>query len=561
LPIKSKHRSNRKQAALACSWLQWVLLLAARSAPWQAQTCDAAGTVKPGRRPAINLGLSLVRDQETLMSDIALLPQVEAFLGRRHALFIDGRYVESQGNQSLDVINPATGQVIAQVSDAVAADIDAAVESSRRGFKQWSQTAPAVRGHVLLKLADLLEQNREELAQIETCQSGKIIHISRAFEVDQAAHFLRYYAGWATKISGQTLTPSLPSFAGERYTAFTLREPVGVVVGIVPWNFSTMIAIWKLASALVTGCSIIIKPSEFTPLTILRIAELAMQAGLPAGALNVVTGGGLVGKGLIEHSGTDKVSFTGSVPTGIAVGQTAMGAGLTRATLELGGKNAAGFLRDVDPEVAVNGIIEAGFLHSGQICAAAERFFVHRSQIEPIMDKLSQRLSQLNIGSPLDERTEFGPVTNRPHQQKLGEFFAKARAQNNTIIHGGKLIEGPGCYVEPTIILANRRDDTLLHEETFGPIATFFPYDSEEELLELMNDSPYGLSASLWTQDLGKALRMIPAIEAGTVWVNMHTLLDPAVPFGGSKASGIGREFGSAFIDYYTEMKSVMISY
>ncbi|MXR30449.1 aldehyde dehydrogenase family protein [Pseudomonas sp. Fig-3] len=495
------------------------------------------------------------------MSDIALLPQVEAFLARHHALFIDGRYVQSQSAQTLDVVNPATGQVIAQVSEASPGDIDAAVESARRGFKQWSAAAPAVRGHVLLKLADLLERHREELAQIETCQSGKIIQISRAFEVDQAAHFLRYYAGWATKISGQTITPSLPSFAGERYTAFTLREPVGVVVGIVPWNFSTMIAIWKLASALVTGCSIIIKPSEFTPLTILRIAELAMDAGLPPGALNVVTGGGQVGKGLIEHPGTNKVSFTGSVPTGLAVGQSAMGAGLTRATLELGGKNAAGFLPDVTADVAVNGIIEAGFLHSGQICAAAERFFVHRSQLEPIMDKLAQRLSKLNIGSPLDEATEFGPVTNRQHQRKLGEFFAKARAQDNTIIHGGKLIDGPGCYVEPTIILANSRSDTLLHEETFGPIATFLPYDSEEELLELMNDTPFGLSASLWTNDLGKALRMVPAIEAGTVWVNMHTLLDPAVPFGGSKSSGMGREFGSAFIDDYTELKSVMIRY
>ncbi|MFL9676291.1 aldehyde dehydrogenase family protein [Pseudomonas marginalis] len=495
------------------------------------------------------------------MSDIPLLPQVEAFLRRTHGLFIDGGYVESHSSQRLEVINPATGQVIADVADADPADIDAAVASASRGFKQWSQVAPAVRGNVLLKLADLLEQHREELAQIETCQSGKIIQISRAFEVDQAAHFLRYYAGWATKISGQTITPSLPSFAGERYTAFTLREPVGVVVGIVPWNFSTMIAIWKLASALVTGCSIIIKPSEFTPLTILRIAELAIAAGLPAGALNVLTGGGSVGKGLIEHPGTDKVSFTGSVPTGIAVGQSAMGAGLTRATLELGGKNSAGFLPDVDLDKAVNGIIEAGFLHSGQICAAAERFFVHRSQIETVMGKLAQRLSTLNIGSPLDERTEFGPVTNRQHQLKLGEFFAKARAENNRIIHGGNLIDRPGCYVEPTIILANSVNDTLLNEETFGPIATFLPYDSEEELLALMNNTPYGLSASLWTNDLGKALRMVPAIEAGTVWVNMHTMLDPAVPFGGNKSSGIGREFGSAFIEDYTELKSVMIRY
>lgn len=495
------------------------------------------------------------------MSDISLLPQVDAFLARHHALFIDGGSVQSHSSRTLDVINPATGQVIAQVADADPADVDAAVDSARRGFKQWSQVAPAVRGNVLLKLADLLEQHREELAQIETCQSGKIIQISRAFEVDQAALFLRYYAGWATKISGQTITPSLPSFAGERYTAFTLREPVGVVVGIVPWNFSTMIAIWKLASALVTGCSIIIKPSEFTPLTILRIAELAIEAGLPAGVLNVLTGGGLVGKALIEHPGTNKVSFTGSVPTGIAVGQSAMGAGLTRTTLELGGKNSAGFLRDVDLDKAVNGIIEAGFLHSGQICAAAERFFVHRSQIEAVMDSLAKRLSSLNIGSPLDERTEFGPVTNRQHQLKLGEFFAKARAENNTIIHGGNLIDRPGCYVEPTIILANTVNDTLLNEETFGPIATFFPYDTEEELLALMNNTPYGLSASLWTNDLGKALRMVPAIEAGTVWVNMHTMLDPAVPFGGNKSSGIGREFGSAFIEDYTELKSVMIRY
>ena len=238
-----------------------------------------------------------------------------------------------------------------------------------------------------------------------------------------------------------------------------------------------------------------------------------------------------------------------------------MGAGLTRATLELGGKNSAGFLRDVDVDKAVNGIIEAGFLHSGQICAAAERFFVHRSQIDPVMDKLAQRLGALNIGSPLDERTEFGPVTNRQHQLKLGEFIAKARTENNTIIHGGNLIDRPGCYVEPTVILANTVNDTLLNEETFGPIATFFPYDSEEELLELMNNTPYGLSASLWTNDLSKALRMVPAINAGTVWVNMHTLLDPAVPFGGNKSSGVGREFGSAFIEDYTELKSVMIRY
>ena len=227
----------------------------------------------------------------------------------------------------------------------------------------------------------------------------------------------------------------------------------------------------------------------------------------------------------------------------------------------MGGKNAAGFLPDVDVETAVNGIIEAGFLHSGQICAAAERFYVHRSQIDAITTRLSERLGQLKIGSPLDEGSEFGPVTNKQHQAKLGQLFAKAREEGSRIIHGGKLIDGPGCYVEPTVILANSAKDSLMTEETFGPVATFLAYDDEEELVALMNDSPYGLSASLWTNDLGKAMRLIPQVKAGTLWVNMHTLLDPAVPFGGIKASGVGREFGDAFIEDYTELKSVMIRY
>ncbi|MCG8295188.1 aldehyde dehydrogenase family protein [Pseudomonas entomophila] len=495
------------------------------------------------------------------MSDIPLLSSVTAFLARDHGLYIHGQAVASQSAARISVVNPANGEPITQVADANQADVEQAVASARQGFLTWSRTSPAARAAVLFKLADLLEANREELAQLETLQSGKLIGIARAFEVDQAAHFLRYYAGWATKISGQTLTPSLPSFAGERYSAFTLREPVGVVVGIVPWNFATMIAIWKLASALTTGCSIVLKPSEFTPLTLLRIAELASTAGLPPGVLNVLTGGGLVGKALVEHPGTDKVSFTGSVPTGIAVGQAAMGAKLTRATLELGGKNSVAFLPDVGIDKAVDGIIEAGFLHSGQICAAGERFFVHRSRIEPLLDALAQRLALLKTGSPLDETTQFGPVANKPHQQKLAELFALARAEGSQIIHGGRIGEGPGCFVEPTVILANSAQDSLLNQETFGPVATFLPYDDEDELLQLMNATPYGLSASLWSNDLGKVMRLIPEVQAGTLWVNMHTLLDPAVPFGGIKASGIGREFGSAFIDDFTELKSVMIRY
>jgi phenylacetaldehyde dehydrogenase len=495
------------------------------------------------------------------MTDITILPEVSAFLNRSHGQFINGEMVANSTPETIEVINPATGEAIARIAAAQQADVDKAVASSRKGFKIWSKTSPAERGNVVHRLADLVEKHSEELAQIETLQSGKIIQMSRSFEVAQAAAFLRYYAGWATKITGETITPSLPSTNGERYTAMTLRQPVGVVVGIVPWNFSIMISVWKFASALVTGCSIIIKPSEFTPLTMLRIAELAVEAGLPAGVLNVLTGNGEVGKALIAHDGTNKVSFTGSVPTGIAVAQGAAGAKLTRATLELGGKNAVAFLDDVSTEKAVNGIIEAAFLHTGQICASAERFYVPRSRLEEIVAALSKALDQIKIGSPLDEGTQFGPVTNKQHLDKLAHYFRLARETGDRIVYGGNVIDRPGFYVEPTVIVAKSNDNPLMNEETFGPIASFLPYDDEDELLSLMNGTPFGLTASIWTNDLSKALRMAPEIEVGTVWINMHTILDPAVPFGGAKSSGIGREFGSAFIEDYTELKSIMIRY
>lgn len=493
------------------------------------------------------------------MTTVSLLPEVQAFLARLHGHYINGRAVEGQGPR-IAVVNPTNGQEVASIADATAGDVDAAVASSRAAFRgAWARTTPAERGNTLLRLADLLLQHREELAQIETLQSGKTITLARAFEVDQSVHFLRYYAGAAGRINGETITPSLPSTSGEHYSAFTRREPLGVVVGIVPWNFSIMIAVWKFASALATGCTSIIKPSQFTPLTLLRVAELATEAGLPPGALNVISGAGNGGQLLIAHEDTDKVSFTGSVPTGVAVGRSAIAAKLTRFSLELGGKNAAGFLPDVDADKTVAGVLEAGFVNVGQVCAAAERFFVHRSRIDEVLEKLTKALAAIKIGDPLDETTQFGPLANRAHFEKVKDFFARARREGNSIVYGGEALEGPGYFVRPTAIRVSSAQAALLNEETFGPIGTFLAYDDEEELLSLFNDTPYGLTASLWTNDLGKALNYVPRIEAGTVWVNMHTFLDPAVPFGGVKASGIGREFGSAFIEDYTELKSVMI--
>ncbi len=390
--------------------------------------------------------------------------------------------------------------------------------------------------------------------------SGKSINLSRHIEVGQSAVFLRYFAGWTTKISGQTLTPSMPSTKGEQYTAYTLREPVGVVAAIVPWNFSLMIGVWKLGAALATGCTVILKPSEYTPLSLLRLAELAIEAGIPAGVLNVVNGRGQVGQQLIEHPAVRKVSFTGSVPTGIAVGKAAMAANLTRVTLELGGKNAAALLADTNVDDAVERLVQSAYVHQGQVCAAPERLFVHRSLVDAVTQKLGAVLSQMVIGSPLDEHAQFGPLANKPHFEKILGFFERAR-QRSQVICGGRAVDRAGYYVEPTLIVATGKDDPLLHEETFGPVVCVLPFDDEDELIALMNDSPFGLTASLWTNDLSKALRLIPRIEAGTVWVNMHTFVDPAVPFGGCKASGVGREFGSAFIDDYTELKSVMIRY
>jgi len=495
------------------------------------------------------------------MSDIQLLPAVVEFLGRAHGHFIDGQYQAGGDGTLIDLHDPSTGKVIAQVGNASVADVERAVSGARQAFKgSWAAVSPYEKGVVLNRLADLIEANGEALAQLESLCSGKSINLSRGLEIAQSVVFLRYFAGWATKITGQTMTPSLPSFAGERYTAFTLREPVGVVAGIVPWNFSVMIGLWKIASALVTGCTVVIKPSEFTPLTLLRIAELAIEAGLPAGAFNVVNGTGQVGQALIEHPQVAKVAFTGSVPTGIAVGKAAMAANLTRATLELGGKNPAALLADVDVDAAVAGIVQTAYVHQGQVCASPERLYVHRSKVEAVTRKLAEALGQLQIGPALDPETQFGPLANEPHLRKILGYFERARS-HNTVICGARQVQRPGYFVEPTVILANGADDPLLHEEAFGPILCVLPFDDEDELLRLMNDSPYGLTASLWTNDLSKALRLIPQIEAGTVWVNMHTFLDPAVPFGGSKASGIGREFGSAFIEDYTELKSVMIRY
>ncbi|MFF7065629.1 aldehyde dehydrogenase family protein [Pseudomonas sp. NPDC008258] len=495
------------------------------------------------------------------MSETPLLSSVQRFLDSDPGSFVDGQRVSESGAERFEVYNPSNASVLTLVSHASEALVERAVEAAHSAFHgSWGSTSPYLRGVALNRLADLIEANAEELAQLESLSSGKSIHLTRQLEVPQSVVFLRYFAGWATKIHGQTMTPSLPSFQGEQYAAFTRREAVGVVAGITPWNFSLMIGIWKIASALTCGCTLVLKPSEFTPLSLLRIAELAVEAGIPAGALNIVNGSGRIGQQLIGHKRIAKVSFTGSVPTGVAVGKAAISANLTRVTLELGGKNPAAFLADVDVDAAVEGILQTAYVHQGQVCAAPERLYIHRSKVEAICAKLSERLGAMKVGGALDESAQFGPLANKAHHDKILGFFAQANARGQ-VICGGKPLPGPGYFVQPTLLKALGEHDPFLQEETFGPIVTVLPFDDEDELVRMMNDSPFGLGASVWTNDLAKAMRLIPRIEAGTVWVNMHTFLDPAVPFGGVKGSGIGREFGSAFIDDYTELKSVMMRF
>lgn len=495
------------------------------------------------------------------MSTVQILPAVSDYLKKTHGQLINGESYANASNTTIDVINPATEAVIAHVYSASDEEVDQAVSAARHCFDtKWKSTLPYQRAQLMNKFADLIETNGEEIAQLETLCSGKQINASRMFEIQQAASFLRYYAGWATKISGETLTPSFPSMAGEQYTAFTRREPIGVVAGIIPWNFPVMIAIWKLGAALAVGCTVVLKPSEFTPLSLLRVVELAKEAGFPDGTINLVQGRGDVGEKLIRHPHVAKVSFTGSVPTGLKVGKTAMESNLTRCTLELGGKNAAALLDDADIDKAVMGLFMTGYIHQGQVCAAPERIYVPRSRLEELTTKLAAQLDKAGIGSPLDDSLMFGPISNGPQYQKVCRFLETA-ASESRILHGGHPLPGDGYFVEPTIVEAASNSETLMQAETFGPIITFMPYDDESELVELMNDTPFGLSASLWTNDLSRAMRLVPQIEAGTVWVNMHTLVDPSVPFGGAKCSGIGREFGSAFIDDYTNLKSVMLCY
>lgn len=494
---------------------------------------------------------------------LAVMDSVSRFLERHHGLYIDGQWCESSAEHRLAVYNPADGKQISSTADANAQDVARAVKSAHQAFTSgvWAQRLPAERERILLRYADLLEQHTEELAQLETLEQGKSINIARMFEVGCTLNWMRYTAGLTTKITGQTLDVSIPMPPGAKYQVYTRKEPIGVVAGIVPWNFPLMIGMWKVMPALAAGCSIVIKPSETTPLTLLRMAELATEAGIPPGVFNVVTGKGTgCGKALTEHPLIAKVSFTGSTPVGKGIARAAADR-LTRVTLELGGKNPAIVLKDADQQQVIEGLMAGSFLNQGQVCAASSRIYIEAPIYDSLVAGFEQAVKSLTVGPGMDANAQINPLVSSDHRNKVAAYLDDARSKHAELISGAAGPDSQGFYIPPTLVINPDDKLNLAREEVFGPVVNLIRVADAEEALSKANDTDYGLTASLWTTSLQAAMAYTPRIQAGTVWVNTHTLIDANMPFGGFKQSGSGRDFGPDWLDAYTESKSVCIRY
>jgi phenylacetaldehyde dehydrogenase len=477
-------------------------------------------------------------------------------------MLIDGELVAARSGKTFDVHDPSTAQVIANVPDAGREDVDAAVIAARRAFEgRWSWILPHERQGLMLRLADLIEERGEEIAALEALNQGKLLDVARSVEVEMAADYVRYMAGWATKIEGSVveLSPRMPE--GTNFHAYTRREPAGVVAAIVPWNFPHLMAIWKTAPALATGCTVVLKPAEQTPLTALLLGELIAEAGFPDGVFNVVTGfGETAGAALVKHKGVDKITFTGSTEVGKKIGVEAM-KNMTRVSLELGGKSPVLVLDDIDPEFIANGMMMGIFFNSGQQCVAGSRLYAPAARFDEIVERVAYMADFLQLGSPFDPDVHLGPLVSKEQQERVLGYIESGRQEGGEILVGGKAPDSDGYFVEPTVISRTDHRMKVVKEEIFGPVLVAMPYQSIDELVDLANDSEYGLAASVWSQNISRVHEIVPKLKAGTVWVNTHGVLDANLPFGGFKQSGIGREHGRAAIDTYTETKSVCIAY
>ncbi len=473
-------------------------------------------------------------------------------------LFIDGQWTDA--SQHFDTTNPATGEVLTQIAEASAADVDCAVQAARRAFEDrsgpWRKLSASERGRLIWRLADLLEKNIDEFAELETLDNGKPIFESRYVDMPMVIDVLRYYAGWATKIHGETVNTLETAFT------YTLREPVGVVGLIVPWNFPLLLASWKLGPALACGNTIVWKPASLTSLTALRFGEIAVEAGLPAGVLNIVTGRSEVGRTIVRHSGIDKIAFTGSTEVGKEIMRSAADS-MKRLTLELGGKSPNIVFADSDIDNAVKGAITGIFYGKGEVCNAGSRLFVESKVQNEFLEKLVGRAKKMQPADPLDPKTRMGAIVSQEQMQTVLGYIEAGKNEGAKLIAGGNRVSvdgGKGFFIEPTIFGGVKNDMKIAQEEIFGPVLATLSFDDVDEVIKLANSNPYGLAAAVWTRDVEKAHSVSRQLRAGTVWINTYGLMDASLPFGGYKSSGFGRELGVHAIEHYTELKTVWLN-